>query len=115
MTYRGLLFDLRPEVLANPGVYDHPTTLIPCRALGNEAYENALPGFLTYSARDPRPNWGSVAVVLNSDLLSEMAVHCYLKYRLESGLGQLTVERTEGETLMKLHRTDFKLQEHQNG
>lgn len=103
-----MLFDLRPVIREAPDVYDHPVDLSPCRALGDEAHRNALPGFLTYSARDPRASRGTVAVVLNPDLLVAVSQCCYLTYRIDTEQKTLTVERTPGETLIQLRRNELK-------
>lgn len=98
------LFDLRSEVVRTPGVYDHPTNFAPCQALGDEAHRDGLPGFLTYSACDPRPQRGSVAAVLNPDRLSEVGVQCYLTYRLDTVRDTLYVERAAGEIVLEIPR-----------
>ena len=107
VAYTGLLLDLRPKVLTNAGIFDHPTNPAPCRALGNEAHENRLPGFLTYSARDLRRTRGLVAAVLAPDLLVENGVQCFLTYRLDRVHGRLFVERSEGERFMEISLADW--------
>lgn len=107
VTCTGDLFDLRPAIAAHPGLYDHGSILSACRALGEEAHGSMLPGFLTYSARDPRDERGLVAAVFNPDLLSDPGVLCYLIYRLDNGSGELTIERTQGQVMLQFRPADL--------
>ena len=107
VTCTAALLDLRPVIEAQPRLYDHGADVSACRALGEEAHGSMLPGFLTYSARDPHDERGLVAAVFNPDLLSDPADLCYLTYRLDNGSGELTVERMPGQVMQRFRPADL--------
>jgi hypothetical protein len=89
---RGALINLFPKAAAWPEL--RADDYAPCQSLGERIHREGHPGLWTLSARCDGVN----AAVFTPRILSDPRTHCYLTYRIESGV--VTVWRDPNEVLM---------------
>lgn len=94
VSLQATLLDLRPVLVDQPRVYDHPSDYSAPQALGAEAHRQGFPGFLTCSARVPVPGRGEIVAVMKPDLLHNPRNHCYLTYHYDPRRDRIDVKRT---------------------
>ncbi|MDB5971050.1 MAG: hypothetical protein JWQ90_3500 [Hydrocarboniphaga sp.] len=93
-----LMIDLRGKLGEEPGLTD-PQSYVVCQRVGRELQQRRHPGALTRSARCAGDN----AVLFDQHYLSNVRDHCYLTYRYQPADGMVEVERTPGQTWLRLN------------
>jgi len=91
-----ILIDLRKareRRLVDPNDYSFT------QQLGSYLWQRAQSGLLAPSARGP----GTAAAILRAEALSDVRDVCYLTYRMNPVRGTATVERTPGETWLRIN------------
>jgi hypothetical protein len=93
-----LMIDLRGKLVEEPGLTD-PQSYAVCQRIGRDLQQRRHPGVLTRSARCDGDN----AVLFDQHYLSNVRDHCYLSYRYNPEDGAIDVERTPGQTWLRLN------------
>jgi hypothetical protein len=93
-----ILIDLRDKAATEPRLVDRREYAF-TQQLGRYLRERAQSGLLAPSARGP----GTTAAILRPEVLSSVRDLCFLTYRMNPKTDVVTVERTPGETWLRIN------------
>jgi hypothetical protein len=93
-----ILIDLRDKTAVEPRLVERRDYAF-TQQLGRYLHERAQSGLLAPSARGP----GTTAAILRPEVLSSVRDLCFLTYRMNPKTELVTVERTPGETWLRIN------------